>query len=157
MTDMTNLREVARLTPLPCPFCGCTTIRVEDYGSGPVHVCDWCEAEGPQRDADEAIGEPPLHWNTRAVLSGDPATWAALLAEADPEAMRRAGWVRADDVAALAGALLGKSFHALRPGIGAADAAMRAEGHPEPGSMPSKTVHAFLRALAAPTGEQANE
>lgn len=48
---------------LPCPFCGCTDLRVNEPDVGGFEVMCWfCAASGPNCDSrEEAINE----WNNR--------------------------------------------------------------------------------------------
>lgn len=49
---------------LPCPFCGCTTIKTEVQDDlTRWHECDWCNAVGPVEQPD---ADPPEGWNIRA-------------------------------------------------------------------------------------------
>lgn len=66
---------------LPCPFCGCTTIKQIHDAELVFHRCDWCGAEGP---AEEPHADPPQGWSYRADLS------AAAIADAYARGLRDA-------------------------------------------------------------------
>ncbi len=58
---------------LPCPFCGCTTIkRVEQDDETIWHECDWCQTVGPNEGIGQA-GEPQ-GWNHRAPTNPKQST-----------------------------------------------------------------------------------
>ena len=64
---------------LPCPFCGCTTIKRQNQGDEFYwYECDWCQASGPLEPATE---EYPETWNTRAQPAPDLTANAALAAQ----------------------------------------------------------------------------
>ncbi len=52
---------------LPCPFCGCTTIKRRE-GEYPYHVCDWCGTEGPAEGRFDGVEQG---WNVRAMPAAD--------------------------------------------------------------------------------------
>ena len=61
---------------LPCPFCGCTDISVDDNGHEEWMKCDWCGATGGVDPAPEFEGQSlEWHWNRRASRTQSPAEW----------------------------------------------------------------------------------
>ena len=76
---MTNMPEL-----LPCPFCGCTTIKRQDQGDLHWYECDWCQATGP---TEPATDDYPESWNTRAAGAERDALRAEVERLRDPAAV----------------------------------------------------------------------
>jgi Lar family restriction alleviation protein len=69
---MTSLDPKGLQAALPCPFCGCTDISLDDNGDYEWLKCDWCGATGGV-DPSPEFEEHSVHWHWNRRTSTTPS------------------------------------------------------------------------------------